>query len=458
MADISVIGQEVKKFIFTTDVIKKFLGDLDDITAEFAQGLSDNFLDVISRNEENEFYKDNKQILDDNALKIDALIKTETREYREYLNKFFLSDNLNFLVGNGCSFYAGAKIINEQMAEELQNELLNFDGNSFDAKLKKKIKEFKDLRIEEVLDKLNSLYLYWSEIEKDNTQADLLLSKINSLKQIFLEKCVFSIDYANNIFHQAFLKKLVSRPAKLNPVNIFTINYDLLFERTSEDMEIVVNNGFVGFHNRMFMPSSFRLKFHLKEANINRQFSRVINIYKLHGSISWEKSEEGANNAYGLIERQFDPKQEKKSDIARNCIIYPLQYKKKNSLDLPYSELFRQFIENMHRPDSVLVVVGYSFLDDHINDLILNALLKPDFNLVVFSYFTENELNGKHAFLKSLINRSKSDPRISIFSGKNLASFENAVRYLMPFVEENNFETIIKDTVKIIKEGVKSNG
>ena len=208
----------------------------------------------------------------------------------------------------------------------------------------------------------------------------------------------------------------------------------------------------------MFMPSSFRLKFHLKESNINRQFSRVINIYKLHGSISWQKSEDGANNAYGLVERQFDPKQLKNANIAKNCIIYPLQYKKKNSLDLPYSELFRQFIENMHRPDSVLVVLGYSFLDDHINDLILNALLKPDFNLVVFSFLSKDELNDNHAFLKKLIIRSESDPRISIFMGKNLASFENAVRYLMPFVEENNFENIIKDTVKIIKEGVKRNG
>lgn len=99
--------------------------------------------------------------------------------------------------------------------------------------------------------------------------------------------------------------------------------------------------------------------------------------------------------------------------------------------------------------------MGYSFLDEHINDLILNALLNPDFHLIIFSYQDKEELSQDQLFLRKLIDKSKTDSRIIIFTGRLLGSFENIVKYLMPYVEEKDYQQVILETVKDIRDGLR---
>lgn len=50
----------------------------------------------------------------------------------------------------------------------------------------------------------------------------------------------------------------------------------------------------------------------------------------------------------------------------------------------PYSDLFRAMETALFKKNSVLITLGYSFADDHINRLILNSLAIPTFKLVIF--------------------------------------------------------------------------
>ena len=127
-------------------------------------------------------------------------------------------------------------------------------------------------------------------------------------------------------------------------------------------------------------------------------------------------------------------------------MIYPIQTKKSYSLDLPYSELFRNFSKCLTETQNTLVVIGYSFLDEHINDIIRTGLYNPNITLIVHSYGLIDDKSP--LFLQTLKSRSVSDNRIIIFEGALVGDFTNVVSHLIPL---NSFippkETII-DTLK----------
>ena len=92
----------------------------------------------------------------------------------------------------------------------------------------------------------------------------------------------------------------------------------------------------------------------------------------------------------------------------------------------PYSDLFRAMETGLLRKNSVLITLGYSFADDHINRLILNSLAIPTFKLVVF---------GKSDAIKRLIGMD--DSRIIVInSDDKIHYFKNFVEKAMPEIQE----------------------
>lgn len=108
----------------------------------------------------------------------------------------------------------------------------------------------------------------------------------------------------------------------------------------------------------------------------------------------------------------------------------------------PYSDLFRAMETALLRKNSVLITLGYSFSDDHINRLILNSLAIPTFKLVVF---------GKSDAINRLIEMD--DSRIIVINSEDkIHYFKNFVEKAMPDVQEDIKEQIDLPTVtKIIK-------
>src|SRR3546814_18061575 len=90
-------------------------------------------------------------------------------------------------------------------------------------------------------------------------------------------------------------------------------------------------------------------------------------------------------------------------------LIYPTPAKQNSSLGSPYADLFREFQSRIVREQSVLITAGYAFGDEHLNNIIYQALTIPTFRLVVFA---SPDADGAIAKLRAL-----SDPRIWIIGG-----------------------------------------
>lgn len=355
------------------------------------------------------------------------------------LSKYLASDNLNFLISNGCSICADSRAINESGEDADYKTILNeFSFLIGDyPELQEKINSFSSERPEVALDKLFEIKAIIEKIYEDGDSLAEILGLIEKVKEAFLKEYVLTIDYSKNDTHKLFLKKITSRDSKLDKPNFFTLNYDLLLEKSAEQLGLYVNNGFWGFYDRFFMPSTYQIDIHLQNSEGGKRIRNGIRLFKLHGSLSWNS--DNSKPPYGIAEKQIilgDDNKIEYDSVASDLIIYPIQSKKKHSLDLPYSEIFRQLVEKINNRNSVLIVIGYSFLDEHVNDIITNSLANPDFNLLVFSYEKPDE--AKSDFLKELYKSSQSDKRISVLHGSKFGDFEFITKYLMPYSDDKD--------------------
>ena len=120
-------------------------------------------------------------------------------------------------------------------------------------------------------------------------------------------------------------------------------------------------------------------------------------------------------------------------------MIYPSAVKKAYTLDLPYSELVRQFSGAISQPQSVLFAIGYSFCDEHFNDIIYQALSNPSFTLIIVNF----QKSEKSQEIKRL--RDLKDPRIIILEGNDFGDFLTFSTEMMPtFTDASSSDEVIK--------------
>ena len=128
-------------------------------------------------------------------------------------------------------------------------------------------------------------------------------------------------------------------------------------------------------------------------------------------------------------------------------MIYPCVSKKTFTLDLPYSELFRRFADAINKPQSVLICLGYSFYDEHINDIIYQALSNPSFTLFIVNYSPEPDPDSEIARLQRL-----GDKRILILDQSNYSqsTFVGFVKNILPDLYEISDEERIAETRNLL--------
>ena len=146
-----------------------------------------------------------------------------------------------------------------------------------------------------------------------------------------------------------------------SPTEIFTPNYDLLFEQALEQHPLPHFDGFVGSREPWFDLSS------IEHDAIPKRWTRL---WKLHGSINWERDEETFNGTtitrIVRVTRAAD---------AGKVMIYPSHLKYDQSRRMPYLAMLDRLRAFFHGKDAPrLIVCGYSFLDDHLNEILLDGL------------------------------------------------------------------------------------
>jgi len=139
-------------------------------------------------------------------------------------------------------------------------------------------------------------------------------------------------------------------------LNIFTLNYDLVFEEVfnSQTQKIVDT----GFSEREL--SNSRVQYWTADFN-NELSPTKINLYKLHGSVDWE---------YNLGSEDIAIKE--KIDDGREPLIIFGSPSKMLSFD-PFLYMLSEFRSVLQKA-TMFVVVGYSFHDKYINNLLIQQL------------------------------------------------------------------------------------
>lgn len=163
-------------------------------------------------------------------------------------------------------------------------------------------------------------------------------------------------------------------------ISVFTTNYDMLSEQAMEELGIHYYAGFYGIVNRRFNLAYYDHEYvntHKFKSSSYIVDNDHINLFKLHGSLSWYFDEDKNE----LIERNpycesFSPE-----------IIYPssTKFQKTNSI-VYYSSLMREFSDKICKEHTTLAVIGSSLSDEHINKLIENALSINTFTLLIFGF------------------------------------------------------------------------
>ena len=223
--------------------------------------------------------------------------------------------------------------------------------------------------------------------------------------------------------YERFYKKLVLRDRSLPRPWVFTTNYDHFSELAMDRLGIPYANGFSGVVERRFNPATFRYALAEQLDVASRKWTAVdafVYLCKLHGSVTWTEDDHGL----------FPIREVWPPETTNQMLIYPTPAKQNSSLGSPYADLFREFQSRIVREQSVLITAGYAFGDEHLNNIIYQALTIPTFRLVIFA---APDTGGEIAKLRAL-----RDPRIWIIGGNGPAEgtrahyFDMIVEHFMP--------------------------
>jgi len=202
-------------------------------------------------------------------------------------------------------------------------------------------------------------------------------------------------------------KYLLSRKSTLlsKQVSIFTTNIDIFLEKVLEDTGAHYNDGFIGHLHPSFRTSHFQTIVKKKSEYFEQQSEiPTFNLYKLHGSLTWDLKRDEKRIVYsdlsaleGMSELGDD---DFSSRYAALQIVNPNRKKFETSvLESTYYELLRLYATELEKENSLLVVAGFSFGDEHILDITKRAMdSNPTLTVCIFSHTQGRSKDYKNKF------------------------------------------------------------
>ncbi|WP_082369405.1 SIR2 family protein [Arthrobacter sp. ERGS1:01] len=186
--------------------------------------------------------------------------------------------------------------------------------------------------------------------------------------------------------HRTFFSKIVrGRRSNLPRPKVFTTNYDLVIERSLDELGYPYIDGFSGTVNRKLNLAYYGLDFHRVETTSQQVVARADNalyLHKIHGSLNW-RSTTGKDPASGIETLEVVQVGEDESSEG-SVLIYPTSAKEGDTLAYPYSDLMRLLGDAVQQPDTAIISVGYGYWDPHINRILLRALgMNPGMGVLV---------------------------------------------------------------------------
>lgn len=325
----------------------------------------------------------------------------------EKLNEILSGKNINFLIGSGASVPA-YKTLSLGPNNPSLEDLLSSDIMQDNSKKVLYYFYFKDwiLPMTKIIDAT-------TETEK----------KVLQNYKVFFKKL---IEFLNNESNE-----------KPKRINIFTTNYDLMFEKTfqnilNEKTNCYFNDGSSGFINRTLNAQNFNLSIS-RTGYLDKYKNEVptINLIKLHGSISWHKAEDEiigvsyrnkyedfciknldnvdfindvvglseSNNYQVINEKLLEIYTQNKENLDKFyedykslSIINPNKWKFYETVfEQHYYQQLRNFSYELEKEHAILIVFGFSFADEHVKEVFERALTNPTLKVYIISYSEDGQ-------------------------------------------------------------------
>ena len=339
-------------------------------------------------------------------------------EYIRGIQKILISDKkrIGFLFGAGSSLSKkSAKSLTVPSIGLMTTEIVKIVGEVA-PKYKTALEDIKvelkedNFNIETILSNLEQKASFIGLGTLNSLIKEDFENLINEIKKNVRKMVSVHLDEENKIASKEIVSELIhtdfanwiGQAERKYPIEIFTTNYDFLFELGLEHKEIPYYDGFCG---------SLRPFFNSESVEDFEFLSKQTKLWKIHGSLGWH----------------FDQDTEKILRVNSDdddILIYPSSLKYKDSKKQPYESLLDRLSNFLKKDDSILITCGYSWGDEHINSRIVSSLKTNTTSHVIGLIYDKFEnAEGKVEF--SLTAESKlaelalSNTKISIYGGRN---------------------------------------
>lgn len=257
---------------------------------------------------------------------------------------------------------------------------------------------------------------------------------IHALKKKIASACSLELDSSNR-HHGDFIAKLTARKPSDPRLQLFTTNYDTLFEQAAHKRGYTIIDGFSFSYPRIFNGLNFDYDIvYRNRTRVKNEESfvpKVFHLYKLHGSVDWEQRGDGVYQT---------------EKVEMPCIVYPASNKYESSYEQPYFEMMAHFQQTLRKDGTLLIVVGFGFADKHIQNVIKEAVLQnQNFHLLIVCYGKEDnkETGITNQLVPDFLNDQgdlMSDNISILFS--TFKDFVNAIPLNNSYSDESNNEAI----------------
>jgi hypothetical protein len=312
----------------------------------------------------------------------------DPREYIRGIHQIFISDKkrIGFLFGAGTSFGTGLSAIQIPAIAKM-TALVIAELEKISPKIKKALGEIKT-EIGEVNFNIESL-LSTLESKKDvigaGTLNGLRLAEFVDLVKA-VKTQVKTLVSIHEKLSDADIPKLahcnvaswISKARRTFPAEIYTTNYDYLFEIALEHFGVAYFDAFSGSYEPFFCSEA---------VEDMQAYSQLVKLWKLHGSLGWK------------LKKKDDSVIKDKGAAAEDLMIFPSYLKYNNSKKQPYVGLIDRLCTFLQQDDAVLITCGYSFGDRHINERIATSLRRGGNSHVIAMYYDEyRDATGKVSY------------------------------------------------------------
>jgi hypothetical protein len=334
------------------------------------------------------------------------------REIMELKSQLSSAKRIGFFFGAGTSMSMGIPGITELTEQAIAS--LSDDEKIKIEKIITCMKSFSpgfSITIEDILNHIRLV----RQITRDSDSKGF--EGINGIDAKNLDKNICSkiYDIITKKEHDADRHPMVSFASWLNwfprdyNKEIFTLNYDLILEKSFEELQIPYFDGFIGANEPFFLAESIESK-----DKLNLPPLSWIRLWKLHGSFGWIWQKVGDDDAYRIV-RVGALGGER--DASKELVIYPSRDKYELSRKQPFTAYFDKLRNYLQEGELLFVINGYSFSDEHINEVLFSSLRQNNRLHIIAFVFNDTDLEKIKNQVRQHLNITVYCPSFAIIGG-----------------------------------------